>query len=407
MRSSAERTREIVRTALERSGGWTRRLPQARAWLLSQPRHVKRILLMLSDLGLLSIAVWLSFSIRWGRIYVPESGPLWIVLLAAPPIGVAVFQGLGLYQFVTRFLGRRGAIRIVAAIILSVLIWALFALLVVGTGDPRHIFPRSMVFIYALLAGLLVWASRELAALGLVGSVGVVQAIVDRRPVIIYGAGTAGVQLLEALRRTGEYHPVGFIDDTPSLIGQKVDGLKVYKEDKLPLLVERNDVKEVLLALPERQRRERQMIIRRLAAHRVRVKTMPTMEDIASGRVSVTDLRAIAIDDLLGRDPVPADHDLLSRAIRGKSIMVTGAGGSIGAELTRQILRLAPTCLVLLDISEVALYEVTIACSDELEKAVKVSTEQPRLVSVLGSVLNAGMLQQTIEKYRVTSVRNP
>ena len=172
--------------------------------------------------------------------------------------------------------------------------------------------------------------------------------------------------------------------------------------DKLPRLVERDGVKEVLLALPERQRRERRAIIQRLAAHPVRVKTMPAMEDIASGRVSVTDLKPIDVDDLLGRDPVPPDPRLLGRAIQGKSVMVTGAGGSIGSELVRQILRQGPRTLVLYEVSETALYSVEIEVLDSLARAdPDASYARPAVIGVLGSVLDAGLLRATIEEHRV------
>ncbi|MFM9941898.1 MAG: polysaccharide biosynthesis protein [Hyphomicrobiaceae bacterium] len=376
-----------------------------RAWLIDQPRLSKRILLLCNDFLLLQLAVWLAFSARWGRLYVPENAALWFVLLAAPVAGIAVFQALGLYRLVTRFLGQRGAMRIFLGVGLSVLLWAVVVLMVVGSGDPDAVVPRSVVFIYPVFAGALVWASREAAVLLLRGAGNRVQGP-ERRRVVIFGAGTSGVQLLEALRRSGDYEPIGFIDDTASLIGQRIGGLKVYRVDKLPRLVERDGIKEVLLALPERQRRERQAIIRRIAVHAVRVKTMPAMEDIASGRVSVTDLKAIDVDDLLGRDPVPPNPALLTRAIRDKSVMITGAGGSIGFELTRQILRQRPRRLVLFDISEVALYEVETEIVDALAKAGTDGDGRPRpeIVAVLGSVLDATLLERTIKTHGVETI---
>lgn len=374
-----------------------------RTWLVGQPRLSKRILLFLNDFLLMFLAVWLAFSARWGRLYIPENAVLWLVLLAAPFCGMAVFQSLGLYRLVTRFLGRRGALHIFAGVGLSVLLWAVVVLMVVGSGDPGLSVPRSVIFIYPVFAGALVWASREAAALLLRGDDNRVRKP-ERRRVAIFGAGSSGVQLLEALRRSGDYEPVGFIDDTDSLIGQRISGLKVYRVDKLPRLVERDGIKEVLLALPERQRRERQAIIRRIATHAVRVKTMPAMEDIASGRVSVTDLKAIDVDDLLGRDPVPPNPALLTRAIRGKAVMITGAGGSIGFELTRQILRQSPRRLVLFEISEAALYEVETEIMDTLAKGGGAGEQKPEIIGVLGSVLDATLLERTIKTYGVETI---
>ena len=195
---------------------------------------------------------------------------------------------------------------------LAVLLWGLLVLMAVGTGDPRLVVPRSSIFLYGFLAALFIWASREIATYFLVGQSRLKHAAsLEKRRVVIYGAGASGARLLEALRRTGDCEPVGFIDDTPSLVGQRIGNLKVYRVAKLPRLIERDQVKEVLLALPDRQRRERRAAIRQLAEHPVRVKTMPSMEDIASGRVAVTDLRPIDVDEVLGRDPVPPDANLL------------------------------------------------------------------------------------------------
>ena len=176
--------------------------------------------------------------------------------------------------------------------------------------------------------------------------------------VLIYGAGTTGVQLLEALRRAGTYEPIGFIDMSPTLWGQYVAGLKVYRPERLPALVQHRDVREVLLAMPKASRRERQAALRQLEPLTVNVRTLPAIEDLAAGRVTVSDLRPVEAEDLLGRDPVPPNATLLARNIAGKSVLVTGAGGSIGSELVRQILRQGPRRLVLFDVGEGPLYEI-------------------------------------------------
>src|SRR5262249_11653459 len=171
------------------------------------------------------------------------------------------------------------------------------------------------------------------------------------------GAGTTGVQLLEALTHSANYLPIGFIDTSKTLWGQYVGGLKVYRPERMAALIERHAVREVLLALPKARRRERQVALRRLEPLKVTVRSLPAIEDLAPGRVTVSDLRPVGAEDLLGRDPVPPDAALLARNIVDKSVMVTGAGGSIGAELIRQILRYGPPRrLVLLESSEEHLY---------------------------------------------------
>lgn len=392
------------------------RLGRARSWLIGHSRSTKRAVLMLNDLVILAFALWISFTLRLAEIYVPGNGVLWAVFASAPFIGVAVFHFLGLYRLVTRFLGYRGAMRIFGGIGLSTLIWSVVVLMAIGTGNPEIWVPRSVVFIYPLIGGLFVWASREAAGLLLISAARASPRQPDKTRVVIYGAGSEGMALLDALRRSGEHEALGFIDDTPSLIGQRIGGIKVYKVDKLSRFIERDAVKEVMLALPPHKRRDRQDIIRRLAQHAVRVKTMPAMEDIAAGRVSVTDLRPIDVDDLLARDPVPPDAELLGRAIRGKAVMVTGAGGTIGSELTRQILRQGPRRLVLLDLSEAALYEVETEIRDTLSglaaspaamtgaEAGAVAFVPPEIVAVLGSVTDARLLERTMSANGIETI---
>jgi len=384
------------------------RISEARIWLIGRTRTLKRAILIANDLVLLSVAVWLAFSLRLAEPYVPANAILWMVLVSAPVAGVIVFHFAGLYRLVTRFLGYRGAVRIFGGIGLSTLMWAVVLLMAIGTGDPSIWVPRSVIFIYPAIGGLLVWASREIAAHLLVTGVSAQSRQPDRTRVLIYGAGAEGVQLLDALRRSRDHEAIGFIDDTASLIGQRVGGLKVYRVDKLARFVERDAVKEVMLALPRRQRGERQEIIRRLAQHAVRVKTMPAMEDIASGRVSVTDLRPIDVDDLLSRESVPPNAELLSRSLRGKSVMVTGAGGTIGSELARQILRQGPARLVLLELSEAALYEVETEIRDTLGRLEAVqgsgTMANPEVVGVLGSVTDARLLEATMRTHRIETI---
>ncbi|MEZ5852240.1 MAG: nucleoside-diphosphate sugar epimerase/dehydratase [Hyphomicrobiaceae bacterium] len=376
---------------------------KSRDAILDQPRSMKRILLIANDFILSSLAIWMAFSLRPSRLYVPETDVHWLILLAAPFIVVACFHFLGLYRLVTRFLGRRGAFQILLGVILSVLIWALLVFLVIGTGNPSLVVPRAVPLIFGATAFVLLWGSRELASYMLLEPK--IRAVFsgNRRNIVIYGAGAAGVQLLEALRRIPEYRAVGFVEDKASVIGQHVHGLKVYRVDKLPRLIERDGVREVLLAVADRPPRERREVIKRLTAQPVLVKTMPSIEDIASGRVAVTDLKPIDVADLLGRDTVPPDAALLSRAISGKNVMVTGAGGSIGSELVRQILRQGPRSIVLLELSEPSLYLVEMEIRDLLARP-DMAARTPEVHAVLGSVLDADLVKRTIERHAVQTI---
>ena len=285
----------------------------------------------------------------------------------------------------------------------AVLVWALLVLMLAGTGNPDLVVPRLVVLLYAVLACVLTRSSRWVAAWVLKGAAPPGLRLGERRPIVIYGAGPAGVQLLEALRDSAEYTPIGFIDETTSLIGQQVSGLKVYREAKIDRFVRRDGVRDVFLAMPDRSRRELQAIVGRLAAHSLRVKTMPSIEDIATGRVSVTDLRPVDVADLLGRNSIPPDSVLLARAIRNKCVMVTGAGGSIGSELARQIIARGPRCLVLLDHSEAALYAIETEITDQLERA-REGDHRPEIAAVLGTVLDMALLEHTMRQYGVQTI---
>ena len=378
-------------------------LTDARAGLVDLPRTAKRLLLASNDLLLLLVAVWLAFSLRWGRIYWPDTWQLVTVLLGAPGLGCLFLWRFGLYRIATRFVRGEDAARMYLALGLAVLVWALLVFMVVGTGDPGLVVPRLVVLLYAALACVLVRSSRWVAAWLLKGAAPPRRRVRDPRPALIYGAGPAGIQLLEALRGSAEYAPIGFIDEGPSLIGQRVCGLKVYREAKIKRFIQRDGVKDVFLALPGRGRCELQAIVRRLAAHSLRVKAMPSIEDIASGRVAVTDLRPIDASDLLGRDPIAPDTVLLAREIRGKCVMITGAGGSIGSELTRQMLRCDSRCLVLFEHSEAALYMIQTEIIDQLEHQAA-GAHRPEIVAVLGTVLDATFLEHTMQRHGVQAI---
>ena len=374
-----------------------------RAWLVDLPRLPKRILLVTNDVILFAGALWLAFSFRLNTPFVPPDLDYVLLCAAAPAIGVATFWRLGLYRLVTRYIGQKGTVRLLVGTSLSVLLWSLLVFMSgVHGGQPG--FPRSVVLLYGLLAAGFLWASRQLASWILKGAPHATPVTIatERRRVAIWGAGPAGVELLEALRRSKEARPVGFVDENPSLWGQNLGGIKVYRPEKIEKLIERDGVKEVLLALPETRRRERRAIIRRLERLPVRVKTLPAIEDIATGRVTVSDLRPIDVEDLLGRDPIPPNASLLQRNIRGKSVLITGAGGSIGSELCRQIVRQGPRRLVLFDSSEAALYQIDYEVRELV--AAQAPRPLPEIVTVLGSVLDGVHVRSVLEANEVETI---
>lgn len=371
---------------------------QLRTWLLELSRRKKRVILATFDFVLLSFALWLSISLRYNTIYVPPSWKTFLLLAAAPLITVATFAIFRLYKFVTRYLGYRGHSRIIGCIWLSVLIWSLVVFMAGQYGVPR-----TVVLGYGVLATLFIMANREIAAL-LLQSAGIrisrLPTETARQSVIIYGAGQLGVQLLGSLRRSGDYEPVAFVDADRSLWRQYVAGLKVHSPHNIAKLIERYGVKDVLLALPEGQRSERRRILKELELQPVTVKILPAMGDIASGRVSVSDLRPLQVDDLLGREKVPPNADLLARTTRGKSILVTGAGGSIGSELVRRLLRQEPRRIILFEISEVALYEIEREAI-EIVQSLPEDLARPEIDAVLGTVLDSEQVRETIARHSI------
>ena len=371
-------------------------------WLIERPRWFKRIFLIVNDMALLTIALWAAYSLRLSQFYVPESFGMILLMAAAPIIGVITFHMRGLYKLVTRYIGPEGTTRIYVAVIIAVLAWALLVLL---SGIKGH--PRSVVVIYGLIAAGLIRLSRQWAAALLLKAAPQHKPVSfdERKNVIIYGAGAMGVQLLRALNETNQFNMVAFIDNSPSLAGQVVHGVKVLRPGKIGKVISTENVKEVLLAMPSALRSERRAAIKALEPFPVVVKTLPALEEIASGRVEVSDLRPIEVEDLLGRDPVAPELELLTGHVKDKVVMITGAGGSIGSELTRQLLELGPKSLILFELSEVALYEIEMEIEELKWRRAKEPEAPPladtKIIPVLGSVQDRKLVARTISDYDV------
>jgi FlaA1/EpsC-like NDP-sugar epimerase len=374
-------------------------LGSGRVWLVGLPRLHKRITLVLNDLILFSLALWLALSFRHGTLYVPDQLSLFLVLATAPLLGVATFIWGGIYRVVTRYIGARGTSKVFMCIGLSVLLWGLVVLL----SDMKSV-PRSVIPLYFMLSSALIFASRHLAAWVLKGA-GVVIPLEksNANPVAIYGAGQTGLELLEALRRSGNNTVIGFLDNTPSLRGQYIGGVKVYPPEKLASMIERHAVKYVYLAQSLASRQVRAETLKWLEGFPVRVQVLPAINDLASGRVNVSALRAVEVDDLLMRDPAPPLADLLGRTIEGKSVLVTGAGGSIGSELVRKLVRLAPSRVVLFEMSEAALYNIDLEVRDILAKLMT-GPGVTEIVAVLGSINDPVLVDDTIRRYEIQTI---
>lgn len=320
--------------------------------LLDLPRNVKRLIVLLVDLVILPLALWASFSLRLGEVYIPE-GNIKYLFLAAPAIAIPIFVRLGLYRAIIRYIGFMAMWSVIKAVSLYTLIWGVFVLLTATPGVPR-----SVLIISWLMTILLIGGTRAIARWWLSGSFSSKRRSKLKRRVAIYGAGEAGVQILRALSNSPRFNPVAFIDDNPGLQGNYIGGLRVYSFKELSSIIENLSVTEVLLALPSVSRQARSRVISMLEPFAVHVITLPGLDDLASGNIKADDVREVGIRDLLGRVPVDPDMELLKRNIKNKVVMVTGAGGSIGSELSRQILKNGPAALILYERSEHDLYKI-------------------------------------------------
>lgn len=365
------------------------------AWFLTKPRNVKRGVTLISDSAMVVLALWLAFSLRLGEWHLPE-GRVVLVYLVAPMIAFPIFVRLGLYRAVIRYIGPHALWAVIRAVTLYSLLLAFFVLL--GRIDGV---PRSVYFINWLMTLSLVGGSRMMARW--VFSAPYRGLKVDSNSdhkVIIYGAGASGAQLANQLFMEPGMQVVAFIDDAVSLQGHQVQGVPVRSLAELQDLLE-DGVTDVLLAMPSVSRNRRIEIINALERFPVRIQTLPSLVELAQGKVKIEDIRDVDIEDLLGRDSVEPRASLLSANIQGKAVLVTGAGGSIGSELCRQIARLQPKTIILFENNEYALYTV----EQDILNIVSTSFDHEiDLVSVLGSVNDQPRFEQTCKTYGVQTI---
>ncbi len=363
------------------------------AWLVALPRYTKRTVLAVGDLVLLNVALWLAISLRLGELATPQNIHSFLALATGPLLTLIVFSALGLYRSVTRFPGGTLSTSVIVGLVAATLCWGVPVALA-----NANILPRSVLLIYPMVAAILVLGSRHLAGRYLRASgVRPERAGNPSTRVIIYGAGATGMQLLEALRSARKCSVMAFIDPSVNLPGQYVGGVKVFRPERLAGLVRAWEIDEVLLAIPKAHRSDRRAALRQLETMNVKVRLLPAMEDIAAGRVTVSDLRPVEAEDLLGRNPIAPDPGLLARSITGKHVMVTGAGGSIGSELCRQIIRQGPARLVLVEMSEAHLYEADLQLRALMGK-LGPDLIAPAIIPVLGSVLDVSLMRRVIRE---------
>jgi len=374
---------------------------QARTLFIGLPRQSKVLILMSADVFFAMLALWAALSLRWGELYLPKDDE-WYLFAAAPAIAVPIFVKMGLYRAIIRYIEVRALWTIIQATTLYALVFA-FILYESGIrGIPRTVLPLNGLNMMLLVGGSRFFARWWLGEvyLNLGGGRGVKSH--SKKNVVIYGAGNAGVQLASALGYGREFKPVAFIDDDVLLHKQKVNGLRIYPLSSLRYLIERHRISDVLLAMPSANRARKSEIIRLLEPFAVHVMSMPGLSDIAQGKVTVDALQEVDIADLLGRNAVAPDQSLLHANIAGKAVMVTGAGGSIGSELCRQIIRLQPNVLILFESSEFALYAIEKELQHLLSKTNP--AKQIKLIPVLGSVVNKTRIEKVCKTFGVQTI---
>lgn len=341
-----------------------------------------------ADAVMIPLALWCAFVLKFDDIRPPVEGlPL---LLALSLCALPVFLWLGLYRAIVRFLGPRAIYAVVAGVGISVGILALFDLFV-----PSVILPVSVLAIYGALALLYVGGSRLIMRQLFSSQAG---RIVER--VAVYGAGNAGAKLGSMLLGSHDCKPVAYIDDKSELQGSFVNGIEVLPPQALSALIRERDITGVLLALPSASRRRKREILNWLEPLGLHVRSLPDISDILSGKASLDEIREVDVADLLGRDPVHPNPELLDASIKGKVVMVTGAGGSIGSELCRQILRFAPRQLILFEMSELALYTI----DRELRTTMEANGLDVEITSLIANAHHRDRVRDVLTTYRVQTL---
>ncbi|UUP18828.1 UDP-N-acetyl-alpha-D-glucosamine C6 dehydratase [Nitratireductor thuwali] len=339
-------------------------------------------------LGLMFI-IWVSFCIRFDRIFVPNMEQA-MFIVAGPLIAIPIFAYMGLYRAVLRYLRERAIWTIVQAVTVSTLIWVSLVFLTLSYGASG--IPRTIAVLY-WVGSIAAVAGTRFAVKWLLRS-GVPRAA-DKQKVLVYGAGDPAVHLVEALNASPDRRVVGFLSDDPGLRGMDILGIRVFATDRLEELIPNLGVTEVIIATNQASSRRRRELVASLGRFPVKIRVLPPIADLASGKYIVSYIRDIDIDDLLGRSPVPADPELMRSTVAGRTILISGAAGSIGSAVCRTVAQAKPAKLVLLEMNELGLYQI----ERELRRYGDFA-----IVPVLGSVTDEALVKRTLREHSVETV---
>jgi FlaA1/EpsC-like NDP-sugar epimerase len=360
--------------------------------VLLWPRSIKRWVVMTVDVVLSLLATWMAYSLRVETLHWPV-GFEWLVYLMGPMLAVPIFARFGLYRAIFRYTGMDALLATGQAIAVYAL-----ARIVLLYWEMWPVFPLTLGVLQPIIFFMLIGCSRVLARFWLTNiALGKDQHL---GRLLIYGAGAAGVQTSSAMGITRHHKLLGFVDDDPAKIDQTINGVPVFSAQQVPSLVAELAITDILLAIPSASRDRRNQIIQSLRALPVHTRTLPGLADLASGRVTVNDFRELDVEDLLGRAAVPPQTDLLTTSLSRQTILITGAGGSIGSELCRQIMQMQPRRMLLLDHNEFGLYTL----HRELLALCQAQASGTELVPLLASVVNRPRLDWICSHYRPESV---
>ena len=373
-------------------------------------RLTKKLIMLLVDAVLIVLALLASFSLSEDYLYWPPDDLIWI-FFGAPFIAIPILMSFRLYQSVVRYIGFKALSSIVQAVSIYSVVWGLLSLmsnhpymmiLLDINSNPFALsgtyfdgISRSVIFLNWLLSLLLISSSR-LIARWVFNDVNL-NIISKKSNVLIYGAGSAGRQLSLILHSSTEYQHIAYIDDNLAMEKAYIDNIPVFPFNKIQKLIKNNNISEILLAVPLISRKKRKEIIKKLSIFSIRVKSLPSVSELAEGKLKIDDLLEIDVEDLLGRESAKPSHDLLEIKISDKVILITGAGGSIGSELSRQIILLKPKRLVLFEISESALYQIE-------QELINLNIDGIEICPIIGSVRDFQRLKKIIQFYSVQTI---
>ena len=357
--------------------------------LFELPRHQKRLIQLTFDSFAIGFCFWLAMALRLDGITTPFHARPWLVLLPVIPVTLATFTVLGLYRAVVRFMADRAVKTVAIGVAVSAV-----TMFVISQGFSLRV-PRSVPGIYFALLLIVIGGTRFIMR-------GVYLSSQTRggEPVLIYGSADVGRQVLQALEANPSYNPKLFVDSSDSMTGREVAGIRVIPPTKIEKTIKTFNITTAIVALPDDQANERRTAVRSLSKIGLDVRVIPNLADLISGRVEVSDLRRVTVEELLGRETVPPIPELMNKTTARQSVMVTGAGGSIGSELCRQIFEQCPKKLILFENSEFALYQIL----EQLKVLSSSNSDNVELIPIMGSVTNQGLVKKTIEEHAVETL---